>query len=149
MSNFIKIFNKNISTPKSQTLLLIAFLLLSHGFLFIVDALNLFQFDLNNYYTLIITAMMIFSIFNSIISLSSENRNTYWLHSLIGFILMTIIGCISAYLLSGMTIDEAGSFRWLILVFSFGYILFISIVRVMRKIVELAQKQDGRLRGEE
>ena len=49
---------------------------------------------------------------------------------------------------SGLTIDEAGSFRWLYVVFTMGYIILLAIVRSMRRIVAMAQKQDKRLRGE-
>lgn len=45
--------------------------------------------------------------------------------------------------------DEAGSFRWLYIVFALTYLVFISIVNMMRKIMEIAKKQDARLRGEE
>jgi len=48
-----------------------------------------------------------------------------------------------------MSIYEAKSFRWIYIVFTFGYLLFLCILRAMRKIVHIAQKQDARLRGEE
>jgi hypothetical protein len=59
------------------------------------------------------------------------------------------VGGLLAYLISGLSIDEAGSYKWILFIFTFCYILFLSIVRAMKKIVTIAQKQDKRLRGED
>ena len=49
-----------------------------------------------------------------------------------------------AYIFSSMTITEAGSFKWIFMVLTFGYLLFLSVMRFMRKIVEIAQKEDDK-----
>jgi hypothetical protein len=96
-----------------------------------------------------IAFLLVYSLFNSILSLSSEDQNKYWGQSIATFAGICIIGGVLAYLFSGLTIDEAGSFRWLYMVFGMGYIIFLAMIRTIRKIVEIAQKQDKRLRGEE
>jgi len=93
--------------------------------------------------------LLFFGLFNSVMSLSFQNQNRYWLRSIMAFAGLMIIGGVFSYVLSGQTISEAKSFRWLYIVFTIGYLAFLTIVRLMRKIVLIAKKQDKRLRGEE
>jgi hypothetical protein len=62
---------------------------------------------------------------------------------------LLLIGGGMAWGFSGVALQEAGSISWILFVFSFGYLVFLSIVNLMRFVVELAQKQDKGLRGEE
>jgi hypothetical protein len=93
--------------------------------------------------------LMGYALFNSIFSFSYEDKNKYFRDSVFTFIAIAAIGGGLAYLFSGLNVDEAGSFRWLYVVFGFSYLVFISIVNLMHKIIELVKKQDARLRGEE
>ncbi len=93
--------------------------------------------------------LMGFALFNSIFSLSYTNKNVYFRDSIFSFMGIAAVGGFLAYYFSGLTMDEAGSFRWLYIVFGFSYLVFISIVNLMRKIIEIVKKQDARLRGEE
>ncbi len=90
-----------------------------------------------------------FAIGNSVLSLAADDQNTYWWQSILTYVLLVVLGGSSAYLFSGVSIDDAGSYRWLYVVFTFGHILFLTIVRTMKRIVKIAQKQDSRLRGED
>ena len=93
--------------------------------------------------------MLFFGLFNSVFSLSAEKRFVYWRDSIYAYILLGVLGGLMAWGFSGLTIDEAGSFKWMYFIFTFSFIIFLTIINLMRKIVELAQKQDRRLRGEE
>ena len=59
------------------------------------------------------------------------------------------VGGLLAHYISGLSMDEAGHFRWLYICFTFTFLVFLSIVNLMRKIVDIAKRQDARLRGEE
>ena len=99
---------------------------------------------------IITTAMVLFfSLFNSILSLKAESMNKYWGRSIIGFMVLLVLSAVIARLFSGLSMDEAGSFRWLFLVLTMGYLIFLAIVRTMKRIVQIAIKQDKRLRNEE
>ncbi len=100
-------------------------------------------------WTMSAAALMFFALFNSVFSLSCQNQNRYWFRSIIAYIGLVLLGGMFSYLLSGLSISEAKSFKWIYLLFTFGYLTFLSIVTLMRKIVGIAQKQDRRLRGEE
>ena len=94
------------------------------------------------------TILLAFMLFNSVMSIPYKNRGLYFRNSLISFVAIAVISGGLAQLLSGQSMDEAGSFKWLYFLFTFVYLVFISIVNAMRKIIEIAKKQDARLRGE-
>ncbi len=95
------------------------------------------------------TILLLFSVTNAILSIATKNMGQYWIFSLISYIALAFIGGFLATQISGVTVDEAGHFRWLYLLFTFIFLIILTIAQTMRKIVEIAQKQDARLRGEE
>ena len=90
-----------------------------------------------------------FAIGNSILSLAADDQNTYWWQSILSFVLLALLGGSIAYLFSGVSIGNVDSYKWLYVVFTIGHILFLTIVRTMKRIVTIAKKQDKRLRGED
>ena len=99
---------------------------------------------------IISTSMLLFyTIANSIISIKAKSLIRYWGKSITTYILILVLGALFAYLVSGLSIDEAGSFRWLFFVLTMGYLIFLAIVQTMKRIVDIAINQDKRLRGEE
>jgi len=70
-------------------------------------------------------------------------------NSIFSFLVVAALGGVLAHYVSGVSMDNAGSFRWLYIVFTFTYLIFISIVNLMRKLMDIAKKQDARLRGED
>jgi len=83
-----------------------------------------------------------FAIFNSITSLSAKNLNNYWFKSMASFAGLVICSGFLAYLFSSLSINEAGSYRWIFTVLTFGYLVFLSILGFMKRIVEFAEKED-------
>ena len=88
------------------------------------------------------TAILLFALFNSVLSLSSKDLNLYWTRSIPTYAALMILCGGLAYFFSNMTMHEAGTFRWIFMVLTFGYLLFLSMMRFIRKIVEIAQKED-------
>jgi chromate transport protein ChrA len=101
-------------------------------------------FDNLLFYVIAGTFMLLFAIFNSIISLAVNNMNNYWSRSIPCFAILMIVLGFLAYLFSSVSIFEAGTFAWIFQVLTFGYLLFLSMMRFMRKIVQLAQREDNR-----
>jgi hypothetical protein len=88
--------------------------------------------------------LLLYAIFNSVISLTSKNTNQYWTLSIgLYFGLMLVISLFAGFF-SGISIGNTGSFPWIFQVLTFGYLLFLCIIRFMRKIVHLAQQEDNR-----
>lgn len=96
------------------------------------------------------TAMvLLFIIINVIVSLRIDVVLRYWSFSLLFFIALLAFSYGWCYLLTGKHIDEVGSFRWLWMVLTMTYFVFFVITRTMKRIVDIAIKQDEKLRGEE
>lgn len=93
------------------------------------------------------SAILFFAIFNSIISLSVNDMNQYWTRSTLCYTGLMISSGFFAYVFSSMTISEAGTFKWIFMVLTFGYLFFLSVMRFMRKIVQIAQKEDDKWMG--
>ena len=106
--------------------------------------------DVPEYQAWTVSASMVlmFAVCNSVLSLSADNINAYWNKSIYSFVALCVIGGLIAWGVTGLSIHEAKSFKWIYVVFTFGYLFFLSIVSMMRKIVMIAQKQVKRLRGE-
>jgi hypothetical protein len=83
-----------------------------------------------------------FAIFNSITSLSAKNLDNYWMKSIASFAGLVVSSGLMAYLFSSLSINEAGSYRWIFIVLTFGYLVFLSILGFMKRIVEFAEKED-------
>ena len=93
--------------------------------------------------------ILFFALVNSVLSFGAKNGNIYWLHSIMSFASLLIIGGLMAWLVSGVTISDAGSVKWIYFVLTFGYLVFLSIVNLIKFLVELAKRQDSKLRGED
>ena len=96
------------------------------------------------------TAMvLLFIIINTVVALRIENVVPYWSFSILSFFALLAFSYGWCYILSGKHIDEVGSFRWLWMVLTMVYFVFFIISRTMKRIVDIAIKQDKKLRGEE
>ena len=86
--------------------------------------------------------MLLFALFNSVFSLSSDNLMKYWGRSMYCFLGLAATAGGAAYLLSSLTMSEAGSYRWIYIVVGIGYLVFLSMMAMLRKIVEFAQREE-------
>jgi len=93
-------------------------------------------------WTLAATFLPFFVLFNSVFSLSAKDDNSYWTKSFIAFIGYAVLSAALAYFIAGLSIDEIGPYKWIYVVISFVYLVFISIIGFMKRIVEFAQKEE-------
>ena len=93
--------------------------------------------------------ILFFALTTCVLSLRAPSQRWYWNRSILSFIGVVVASALFGQLFSGLSINEAGSFRWLFIVMSIGYLVFMSIVRLMRRIMDIVIKQDERLRGGE
>jgi FtsH-binding integral membrane protein len=145
-SSEASIFEKDIS-PFKQGLIILAATLFFQVIIFITASKD--GFLSRTYWTTSIALVLVFILFNAVLSLSTKDQNNYYLKSIITYVVLCIAGGILAYFFSKKTIDEAGPYRWMYIVFTMVYILILAIIRSMKWIVEFAQKKDKRMRGEE
>lgn len=93
-------------------------------------------------WTLAATALLFFVLFNSVYSLTAKDDNTYWTKSFISFVGFVLVSGLIAYLVAGLSIDEIGPYKWIYIVISFVYLVFISIIGFMKRIVKFAQREE-------
>ena len=86
--------------------------------------------------------LLVYAIFNSIFSLSSTNLNKYWSKSISSFIGLIVGAGLLAWWVSAVPISEARSYKWIFLVLTLGYLIFLSMMGFMKNIVEFAQKEE-------
>jgi hypothetical protein len=107
-------------------------------------------FEVNAGTWIVATAMMLcFVILNSIVALRIDPIIPYWSKSVIFYLGLLAFSYGWCFLLSGKHIDDVGSIRWLWFVLTLVYMVFFSIARSMKRIVDIANKQDEKLRGEQ
>jgi len=99
-------------------------------------------------FTVMFSFLLFYALGNCLLSFEAEDQNKYWTESILSYVGLAAVGYGISYLFSGLTISEAASFKWIFFVFTFGYVILLTIMRSMRKIVKFAQKEDSRLRGE-
>ncbi|MFT4568329.1 MAG: hypothetical protein ACJA1A_002072 [Saprospiraceae bacterium] len=121
------------------------FILVSSG----AGAIGILDVDGGTPWLIAVSLTFFFTIGNSIMSLAADDQNKYFWQSILSYVLLAFLGGSIAYLASGESMDIYGSYRWLYVMFAIGHLFFLTIVRTMRKIVDIAKKQDNRLRGED
>jgi len=88
------------------------------------------------------TFLLFFAIANSISSISAKDLNQYWGRSMLCFAGLALGSGMLAYLFSSLTIGEAGTYKWIFIVLTFGYMVFLSIIGFMKRIVDFAEQED-------
>ena len=86
--------------------------------------------------------LLFFAMFNSIFSLSSKDHNQYFGRSIMAYAGLVVGSGLLAYLFSSISIHEAGSYKWIIMILTFGYLVFLSMMGFIKKIVEYAEKEE-------
>jgi MFS family permease len=86
--------------------------------------------------------LLFFALFNSILSAAAPNMLKYWQRSIYSFMGLAIGSGLLAWAFSSLTISEAGSYRWIFIVVTVGYLVFLSMIAFLKKIVNFAQKEE-------
>jgi len=86
---------------------------------------------------------LFFSVANCIFSLNvKEGAEKYWTQSMFVFV-VTMAGLAGmAFIISGMDIRQTDSFQWIFMVVIISYFVFSTIIRMMKGIVDFAQREE-------
>ena len=93
-------------------------------------------------YQAVATSLMLYAVANALLSLQAESINRYWTASILSYGVLAAVGIGLAFLYSGLWITEAGSYRWIFMVLTFGYGVLLSIVALMKGIVSFAEREE-------
>ncbi|MFK7774253.1 MAG: hypothetical protein AB8F94_19045 [Saprospiraceae bacterium] len=100
--------------------------------------------EFKDYFPWIISAsfLLFFTVLNSLFSLSSDDINKYWIRSISSYLCLAIVSGALAYLASSVSFNDAGTIRWIFYVLTFVYLVFLSILNFMKKIVAFAEREE-------
>ena len=86
--------------------------------------------------------ILLFAIFNSVISIASSDLEKYMKHSLFSFAIVLFISAGMAYVFSGISISDAGSYKWIYSVLFIAYIALLSIGGLIKRIALALAKEE-------
>lgn len=86
--------------------------------------------------------MLFFAMMNSLLSLRADSFVQYWQKSMYSYMALALGTGLIAWAFSGVPIAEAESYRWIYLVISIGFIVFLTLVNLMKIIVKYAEKEE-------
>ena len=119
------------------------------GIVFIVDVFSVIVSSTNtvgvsNRFPWLCAAsfMLFFALFNAVLSASTPNTAKYWGRSLYSFMGLALGAGLLAWAFSGLTIGEAGSYRWIYLVVTVGYLVFLGMISMIKNVVNFAQREE-------
>lgn len=134
----MKTILEKLSHPLIQVLLVFILFLVSNLIF------KFFTAEPNFPWTLAIAFQLLFIIYNIILGLINKPKKWYWMYSLAGFVILMFVNSFMAKSLSGLSMDQAGTYRWIYFVLLPVFFLFIGITTLIRKIVALAEQEDRR-----
>lgn len=86
--------------------------------------------------------LLLFALMNSILSLRAERFAKYWGASIYSFMALAACSALLAWMFSGIGFKEAGTYRWIFIVLGFCFLVFLSMVNLMKIIVNFAQREE-------
>ena len=86
--------------------------------------------------------LLFYSLFNAIMSATTKDVLKYWGRSMYSFMGLALLSGLSACALRGVPIGEARSYKWIFFVVTFGYLVFMSMIAIMKGVVDFAQKEE-------
>lgn len=86
--------------------------------------------------------MLFFAVLNSLYALTAKSVPHYWGLSMYSFMFVAGISGLQAYLFSGISIANAGSYMWIYVVVTFGYLVFLTLMTILKKVVAFAEKEE-------
>ncbi|MDQ3142888.1 MAG: hypothetical protein M3Q56_11655 [Bacteroidota bacterium] len=118
-------------------------------FIWLLNLLGLMRKDPNDIWLIATAILLFFIILNCVFGFSIKNILPYYRESIYTFIGLLILICLGGTFISGTSVFEAASYSWIITVFAIVYIVFMTILGLMRKIMEIVLKQEKKMRDEE
>jgi len=136
-----RLITQRLHSPFTQASVVLALILL---FAFGGKLLQMAGTDIEPRYFWNVSAsfLLFFSLLNSLLSLLAKNTDNYWGKSILSYIALAILGGLAAKIFSSLSINQAGTYRWLYIVLTIGYLVFLSIIGLVRKIIEYAQQEE-------
>jgi hypothetical protein len=85
---------------------------------------------------------LIFALLNSLMCIRASSFAKYWGESMYSYMALALGNGTAAWLFSGVPLGQAGTYRWIFVVVSFGFLVFLSMVNFMKRIVQFAEREE-------
>lgn len=137
----IQFFNK-LDRPPIQALaiLLAALFIMTIGWGF--TASGIMAFEPLFAWSIGAALMLFYALMNSLLSIRAVSFVKYWGASIYSYLALAFCTSMAAWGFSGIPLREAGSYRWIYIVVTIGFIVFLSMVNMMKIIVKFAEKEE-------
>ncbi len=133
---------KKIDSPVAQAVVVLsgALVLMLGGWLLTVS--GIFPVEPLFAWSIAAAFMLLFALLNSLMSLRADSFLKYWGRSVYSYMGLALCTGLAAWLFSGIPLREAGTYRWIYIVVTIGFLVFLSMVNLMKKIVRFAEKEE-------
>ncbi len=137
----------NLKNPYHQAIIPIGLILLFHIGLKLAWLVGLMTPDnFQHYWISMFAVIMVFIMFNPILGLSAPNTNQYIGKSSTAYIFIVVIGALSTYLCTKESILQKPEMKAIYIVLTVGFLVFTSIINLMKVIVEWSKQNDEKHR---
>jgi hypothetical protein len=137
-----KLIEQNITKPIVQAGLIFSLGIFMMGAAWLLTVTNVFLQDPLFPWSISSAFLLLFALFNSLLSLRADNFAKYWGSSVYSYMALALGSGLAAWLFSGIDLRDAGTYRWIYLVVTFGFLVFLSMVNFMKRIVNFAEKEE-------
>jgi hypothetical protein len=133
---------KKIENPVAQAVVVLggALALMLGGWLLTVT--GIFPVEPLFAWSIAAAFMLLFALLNSLMSLRADSFLKYWGRSVYSYMGLALCTGLAAWLFSGIPLREAGTYRWIYIVVTIGFLVFLSMVNLMKKIVRFAEREE-------
>ena len=140
--NALHAIEQRMGQPPVQavTIFAVSFLLMLIGW--VSTAMGWFSVDKLYAWSIASAFLLVFALANSLLSLSAGSFFKYWGSSMYSYIGLALFSNLAAKMFSGIPIGEAGSYRWIFIVVTVGFVVFLSMVNFMKRIVNFAEREE-------
>jgi hypothetical protein len=128
--------------PLKQALLVYAGALILMLLGWVIGKTGLYPVERLFAWTIATAFTLLFALYNSLMSLTAPNAIKYWGRSIYTYVALAVLNGLTAWLLSGVALNDAESYRWIYIVITFGFLVFLSMVNFIRRIVSFAEREE-------
>ena len=141
------IFDKPFN-PMYQGLLVIALYAFLLGFIMLLKMFKWVNFQPLDYWKYATSMILFYVMLCCVFCFSTKDKIIYYRNSIFTYLILLILFSLISQFQSGLSIFEAESYSWILTVFSIIFVVMLTIINLVRKIVEVAIKQDNKLKNE-
>ncbi|MDO8368045.1 MAG: hypothetical protein Q7T20_14685 [Saprospiraceae bacterium] len=136
-----KFFDK-LDRPPMQAIAVFLAALVIMGIGWAFTASGIFPFERLFAWSIGSALMLFFAMMNSLLSIRATSFVKYWGASMYSYLALALCTSLAAWGFSGIPLREAGSYRWIYIVVTVGFLVFLSMVNFMKIIVRYAEKEE-------